>query len=127
MARVFHPVDAALPAQVTRDERWEGSDRVLICSWSRSLDKAGETPSLREQALRDELMPLAWKGGADKAIKVGKRVGSLHYLAMWQGLRGETLDVDTDCTATLTCPRFQTLVTFTGHLQALAIAPSEEN
>ena len=63
---------------------------------ARGVDKARETPLLSEQALRGELPPLAWKGGADKPIKAGKRVGSLHYLATWQGLRGEPLDIDTE-------------------------------
>lgn len=125
MARVFHAVDAGLPAQVTWDDRWEGMDRGLICSWARGREKARETPALREQALQGELPPLAWKGGGDKTIKLGRRVGSLHYLAMYQGLRGEPLDIDPDIGATLTCTRFKTVVTFTGDAQALALAAAD--
>ena len=125
MAKIFHAVEAAPPALVSWEDRWEGLDRGLICSWARGLEKARETPSLREQALRGELPPLAWKGGADKAIKQGKRMGSLHYLAMYQGLRGEPLDIDPDAGAMLTCTRFKTIVTFTGDAQALALDSSD--
>ena len=68
----------------------------------------------------------SWKGGSDKALKSGKRIGSLNYLATWQGLRGDDLDIDPDAAPALTCTRFQTKVTFTGDVQALALAPSEE-
>lgn len=127
MTKVAHPVDASLPAQLTWDERWEGPDRGLLCSWARGIEKARETPLLREQALRGELPSLAWKGGRNQAIKAGKRVGSLHYLAMWQGLRGDALNIDTEATVSLTCTRFQAMVTFTADEQALALAPGEES
>ncbi|RZA22970.1 MAG: hypothetical protein EOP02_15595 [Proteobacteria bacterium] len=127
MAKVFHALDAAVSTQLTWDERWEGADRGLLCSWSRGVEKARDTPLLSEQALRGELPPLAWKGGADKPIKAGKRVGSLQYLATWQGVRGEPLDIDTDALATLTCSAFKTVVTFTGDMRALALASGEES
>lgn len=126
MTRIFRPVGEPLPAQVTWDERWEGEDQGLICCWVRGIEKAKEAPTLRDAALKGGLPPLAWKGGSDKALKAGKRVGSLHYLATWQGLRGENLDIDTDVAVSLTCTRFQTKVTFTSDVQALALAPAEE-
>lgn len=126
MAKVFHAIGTPLPPQDSWDERWEGPDGGLLCSWARGLAKAREAPLLKEQALRGELPPLAWKGGADTAIKSGKRVGSLHYLAMWQGLRGEPLAVDTEAVVTLTCSRFKTVVTFTGDMRALATAANAE-
>ena len=127
MTKVAQAVGNPRSTQITWDDRWEGPDRGLICSWVRGIEKARETPTLREQALRGELPPLAWKGGGNQAIKAGKRVGSVHYLAMWQGLRGDALDIDTDAPVSLTCTRFQTLVTFTGDVQTLALAPGEES
>jgi hypothetical protein len=126
MAKVHQLAGHPVPVQSTWAERWEGSDRGLICSWLRGVEKALEIPVLREMALRGELPPLAWKGGSDKALKAAKRIGSLHYLAAWQGLRGDDLNIDTDVAFSLTCTRFQTVVTFTDDIQALALAPSEE-
>ena len=126
MTKIFHAIDIPMPPQQSWEERWEGPDRGLICCWARGVEKARETPLLREQALRGELPPLAWKGGADSAINSGKRAGSLHYLATWQGLRGEPLNVDTEAGATLTCSLFKTVVTFTGDTRALASAANEE-
>lgn len=126
MTRIFHAVSAPLPPQETWAERWEGRDRGLICSWARNLVKAKESPALHALALKGEFPPLAWKGGSEKPLKAGKRIGSLHYLATWQGLRGEDLDIDTDAVISLTCTRFQTQVTFTNDAQALAMAPSDE-
>lgn len=126
MAKVFHAIGAPLPPRKSWDERWEGPDLGLLCSWARGVEKALEDPFLKQQALRGELAPLAWKGGADTAIKSRKRVGSLHYLATWQGLRGEPLDVDTEAVVTLTCSLFKTVVIFTGDMHALAAAANEE-
>lgn len=127
MTRIVQAIAAPLPVQVTWSERWEGSDRGLICSWLRGIEKAGQLPELRDAALRGELPSLAWKGGSNKALKAPKRIGSLQYLAMWQGLRGDDLDIDPEVTVSLICSRFSTLVTFTGDIQALALAPVEES
>ena len=106
------------------EERWEGPDKGLVCSWLRGIEKARETPLLAEQAKRGELPALVWAGGG-KAIKAGRRVGSLHYLAMWQGLRGEDLDIDTEAGATLTCSETNMVVTFTGDIRAIWKASSQ--
>lgn len=59
-------------------------------------------------------MPLPWKGGVDAPLKSGRKFGTLFYLAMWRGLRGEDLDLDPISTeTTLTCTRFGVQVTFT--------------
>ena len=43
----------------------------------------------------DELPVLGWKGGvSDKSKKSkGQKYGSLNYLAQWQGLKGEDLNI----------------------------------
>ena len=86
--------------------------------WVRGLEKARQQPELVEAAKRGEFPVLAWKGGGD-AIKAGKRLGALHYLATWQGLRGEDLNIDTDARATMTCARTGMVVTFTSDIAAL--------
>jgi hypothetical protein len=59
------------------------------------------------------LVVLPWKGGVVSAIKLGKKYGTLFYLAMWQGLRGEPLDIDTDLEVVRTCSRTGMVVTYT--------------
>lgn len=105
------------------EKRWQSFDNGLICSWLRGIEKAGIEIELRDAAVKGELPLLAWKGGGP-SIKAGKRSGSLHYLATWQGLRGEDLSIDTVAGAVLTCTRTGMVVTFTDDLQALAkVAP----
>lgn len=107
----------------TWEARWEGDDKGLICSWRRGIQKAKEDPELAEQCVRGELPSLAWIGGG-KAIKAGKRVGSLHYLAMWQGLRGDDLHIDTEQGAVVTCSLTGMVVNFTGDTAAIWKAAS---
>lgn len=98
---------------------WAGDDAGLICCWLRGIEKARQEPELAEAARRGELPVLAWKGGGD-AIKAGKRLGALHYLATWQGLRGDDLQIDMEAGAQLTCARTGMVVTFTSDTAALA-------
>jgi hypothetical protein len=106
------------------EERWSGPDKGLICSWLRGIEKAKESPELAAQASRGELPSLPWVGGG-KAIKSGKRVGALHYLAMWQGLRGEDLSIDPAAGAVRTCTLTGMAVTFTGDTSAIWKAAGE--
>lgn len=86
---------------------------MLITSWEAGRRYAIDHPDLAEAAGRGELVVLPFKGGVDKPAKTGK-VGTLFYLAMWQGLRGEDLKIDTDSRPMMTCPRHGRTVTFTG-------------
>ncbi|MNL83306.1 hypothetical protein D3C87_2109190 [compost metagenome] len=56
---------------------------------------------------------LGWKGGVSRNLKKLEKYGSLKYLAQWQGLRGEDLDVDLGEERALTCSRTNMVVTFT--------------
>ncbi|MGJ3702674.1 hypothetical protein [Variovorax sp. AFSI2.2] len=116
--------NAALPQGESWAERWNGPDKGLICSWLRGIEKANESPEMAAQASRGELPSLPWVGGG-KAIKAGKRVGTLHYLAMWQGLRGEDLSIDLVAGDTRTCTLTGMAVTFTGDTSVIWKAASE--
>jgi hypothetical protein len=94
-------------------ERWESGDDGLTCCWLRGLEKAREMPGLASQALAGELPILPWKGGVAGKIKSNDKLGSLQYLAMWQGLRGEDLDIDRREEVSLTCSRHGVSVKFT--------------
>lgn len=115
---------SASPQAESWEERWEGPDKGLVCSWLRGIQKAKESPELAEQALRGELPSLPWVGGG-KAIKAGKRVGALHYLAMWQGLRGDDLSIYPQADATHTCTSTGMVVTFTGNVSEIWKAAAE--
>jgi hypothetical protein len=85
---------------LTWEERWEGVDRGLVASWERGQDMQRESP--------------------EKAVK--HKYGSLLYLAMWQGLRGDNLDVDMDRETKVTCTKTKSVVTFTAAQDKVAEA-----
>jgi hypothetical protein len=108
-ARVVDPSRKALSWRT----RWEGPDHGLIACWERGIERAKESAELAAAALRGELVLLPWKGGVDRPTKLGAKYGSLFYLAMWQGLRGEPLDIETKSDVALTCSRTGMVVTYT--------------
>ena len=87
----------------TWDERWNAEDKGLIACWERGREKRLEDPLLAAQADGGQLVVLPWKGGVERAIKKKQKFGSLFYLAMWQGLRGEDLNIDSSQEITLNC------------------------
>ena len=97
---------------VDMDHRWRGPDRGLIWCWERGRQMADEDPELAERARKGVLMPLGWKGGVDKPVKGNKKRGHLFYLAQWQGLVGEDLDIDTDGDTRLVCSATGVEVTY---------------
>jgi hypothetical protein len=98
------------------DARWRGPDRGTITCWELGRQMALDDPALEKRARDGELVVLVWKGGADKLTKVGWKYGTHYYLAAWQGLRGETLDIDFDAEVTRRCSRTGMRVVFTGEL-----------
>ena len=88
----------------------------MIACWERGRDKKQEAPALAIKALNGQLVPLPWKGGVEKALKTKQKYGSLNYLAMWQGLRGEDLNIDTEEEFVLICTATNMTVVFTNDL-----------
>ena len=111
--KVTRSVSSPLVGDQTWAERWEGSDRGLIACWERGRQKATEDPALAARAKEGELVILPWKGGVERAIKQGQKVGTLYYLAMWQGLRGDALDVSLAEEPILVCTKTGIKVTYT--------------
>jgi len=97
----------------TWEERWRGKDHGLIACWERGREKSREDPALAAQAREGQLVVLGWKGGVEKAIKKKQKFGTLYYLAMWQGLRGEDLDINLTEEVVLTCTATGMAVVFT--------------
>lgn len=97
---------------LTWDERWNGPDDGLIACWERGREKANESPDVAAQCSAGRLLVLPWRGGIEKAIK-GKKFGTFEYLSMWQGLRNEDLNIDTDIEPEMVCSLTGQRVTFT--------------
>ena len=99
------------------DEKWKGSDRGMITCWEVGRKIRAEDPEIAKRAENGELPVLGWKGGVEKEIKKGEKYGTFYYLAQWQGLRGEDLDLDLSQEVTLTCTRTGVKVTYTDDIK----------
>ncbi|MBF6029443.1 hypothetical protein ICY20_16975 [Pseudomonas sp. P115] len=100
------------PALSWRDG-WDGGDKGLIKCWEVGRELATKRPDLEQACLKGELPTLGWKGGVSRSLKKLEKFGSLNYLAQWQGLRGENLDIDPAQNVVKTCSRTGMIVTFT--------------
>lgn len=73
-------------------------------------------PELTRRAEGGELPPMGWKGGVDHNIKKRKKYGTHFYLAQWQGIRGDDLDIELSSEPEVICSRTGMKVIFTGDL-----------
>jgi len=93
-------------------ERWAGLDEGLIFCWEQGRELRFDNPDLAVRAEAGELVPLEWKGGVEKKLKANKpKAGSFFYLATWQGLRGQSLDIDIENETIVVCPQDRSGVT----------------
>lgn len=104
------------------EEKWNGIDQGLVACWESGRKKGLEDPIFASQARDGQLVLLPWKGGVEKAIKSKQKYGTLNYLAMWQGLRGDDLDIDTDEETIVSCSVTKMAVVFTNDLAKTAEA-----
>lgn len=89
----------------TSEGKWRGEDKGLILCWEEGRELALSQPKMAKRALRGELPMLSWKGGVKRNPKKKKKSGSFCYLAQWQGLRGEDLDIRLSEPTVLKCSR----------------------
>lgn len=120
--KIFRPINEPARENLSWEERWKGADQGLITCWEAGRNKRREAPELASQACAGQLIILPWKGGVEKAIKKKQKYGTLFYLAMWQGLRGEDLNIDLDTEPVLTCSATGMTVIFTGEYKKYAEA-----
>ncbi|CAH0265290.1 hypothetical protein E3Z27_19145 [Pseudomonas mediterranea] len=113
MTYVKRTIDTPPRTGLTREDLWEGQDKGLIKCWEIGRDRATKFPELAQRCLAGELPVLGWKGGVNRSLKKNEKFGCLKYLAQWQGLRGEDLDIDLSQERTLTCTSTKMIVTFT--------------
>jgi hypothetical protein len=92
--RLHRSVKLPIREGLSWEQRWRGSDNGLIACWERGREVQAERPEDAARAKRGELIMLPWKGGVLKKLKADRVPGTLNYLAMWQGIRGEDLDID---------------------------------
>jgi hypothetical protein len=118
--KVYRSITLPIRKDAEWSERWKSEDGGLIACWERGREKRLEDPFLAAQASKGQLVVLPWKGGVEKALQTGRKFGSLFYLAMWQGLRGEDLNIDSAAEITLKCTTTEMTVCFTNKIEKYA-------
>ena len=118
--RIYRSIAEPLRLDISWEEAWKGVDQGLIACWERGRQKSMESPDLALQAREGRLVLLPWKGGVRKKQKIKKKIGTLLYLAMWQGLRGDDLDIDIDREVSLVCSATGMNVLFTNDYRKYA-------
>ena len=119
--RIFRASSEPDREHLSWDMVWKGPDRGLIRCWEVGRELAMQNPELASMAKSGGLPALHWKGGLVQKLKSGHKYGCLQYLAQWQGLRGDNLDIDLDAEIQIECSRFSTRVTYTGDSRKYAI------
>jgi hypothetical protein len=114
--RLYRSIDIAIREGLSWAEVWMGPDRGLVYCWEHGRLERFEKPGLAARADAGELVPLDWKGGVREKSKIEKKPGTLNYLATWQGLRGEDLDLPLDGERTVKCTRTGQIVVFTARV-----------
>ena len=114
LTHLHRSIDYPIRKGLTYDELWDGPDRGLIWCWEGGRQIRDKEPELTARASEGEVMMLAWKRGTEIKGKTPTRnwiAGTLQYLATWQGLRGENLDLrlneDVDIVCTKTGKRYR--------------------
>jgi len=112
--RIYRSIQEPIRENLSWDERWRGPDKGLIQCWELGRKRSMESPELTECVKKGELPALGWKGGVEKKIKKKEKYGCLNYLAEWQGLRGEDLDIDLFEEREIVCSKTGMKVIYTG-------------
>ncbi|MGI9311140.1 MAG: hypothetical protein ACR2P7_06370 [bacterium] len=113
--RIYRAFKAPKRVDPSWEERWLGCDKGLITCWEVGRETRDKNPELAKKAKKGELPLLLWKGGVAKKIKQLKKYGTLNYLAQWQGLRGDDLDIDLSKEMKITCSKTGIEVIYTSN------------
>ena len=114
--RLRRSMDEPIREGLSWSKTWEGPDHGLIWCWERGRQERLERPDDAARAEKGELVGLDWKGGVKEKLKVEKKPGTLKYLATWQGLRGEDLDIELEDEPVIVCTRTGQAVVFSAKL-----------
>ena len=113
--RLLRSIDESIREGLSWNERWLGPDEGLIWCWERGRQYRIEDPDRTARAENSELAVGAWRGGVERKLTV-KKVGTLKYLATWQGMRGEDLDIELQGECTIVCTKTGQAVVFSAEL-----------
>lgn len=91
-----------------------------------SAEEGAPSVPLHVRAEAGELPVLPFRGGVARPLKIKQKIGAMHYLAMWQGLRGDDLDLDTEAEPVMTCARHGVRVMFTLDYEKLRGASAQD-
>ena len=111
--RVFRSFSTPKRVNPSYSERWNGSDKGLITCWEVGRTKRETDLILVKKAENNELPILGWTGGVAKKLVNPNKFGSLNYLAQWQGIRGQDLNIILTEEVVLECALTGMKVTFT--------------
>lgn len=114
--RVYRSYSEPKREGLSWDERWKGDDEGLIACWEVGRELSIKEPQLAEKAKSGELPVLGWKGGVEKKTKKKEKYGTFYYLAQWQGLRGNDLDVDVSEEKEMICAKTGIKVIYTNDI-----------
>ena len=112
-SHIHRSIEEPIRENPSWEDRWTGPDKGLVTAWEAGRKLAEKEPDLSIRAKNGELPAADWKGGIGKKIKKKEQYGSPKYLAEWQGLRGENLDIDLAEEVTLRCSKTGMTVVFT--------------
>lgn len=101
---------------LTWHERWDRDDNGLIACWENGRELAMKNPEMAANAKNGVLIRFGWTGGVSQKLKTDVFHGSLFYLAKWQGLRGDDLDIDVDGDTYLECTKTGQVVKYNSNL-----------
>lgn len=116
--RIYRSITESIIDMSRYEDRIDGYDKGLINAWQVGRGLAVRDPDIAAKSKNGELPVLHVKGGVEKRIK-GDKIGSLWYLAMWQGLRGEDLDIDMSQEVEMVCSRTGVKVLYTFDIDKL--------
>lgn len=118
---IFRSIDTPIRKDLTWEETWTGEDAGLIYCWEKGVEMSFESPDKAKKALNGELLILSWRGGVRKKLKDKEedgvtieniKRGTFNYLATWQGLRGEDLNIDLTKKLFMVCSKYNQKVVF---------------
>ena|SRR5271157_4029410 len=98
--RLHRSLERPIREGLSWEELWHGPDQGLICCWEVGREERAEKPELAARASSGELVPLGWKRG------------TLKYLARWQGIRSEDLDLLLDSQRVIVCTKTGKSISF---------------
>jgi len=122
-------IETPIRINTNPNELWRQEDKGIIKAWELGREWSVSYPVMSISAKKGILLELKretgdtingkpsyvrlFKGGFDKKQKEIFRFGSLHYYAMWLGLRGDDLDIDLEKEYPLVCSKTNMGVVYT--------------